>query len=74
MNYYPKRLVQLIGVVGWLLTVVALSLLYLLICLIRRRTGSSNFRLQSFEEHVTAVEMVLIQGKAEGGGSNTDVG
>ncbi|MDU9375831.1 Cobalamin biosynthesis protein CobD [Methanocorpusculaceae archaeon Sp1] len=76
-NYYPKKLERFAGILGWLLTVAAFTLPFLLICLIPDQYWfvqlplavvllSFCFASRSLEEHVAAVETALAKGDAEG--------
>ncbi|MDV0443191.1 adenosylcobinamide-phosphate synthase CbiB [Methanorbis rubei] len=75
-NYYPKKLERFVGILGWLLTVAAFTLPFLLVSWpsewwyiqlpIAVVLLSFCFAWRSLEEHVAAVETALAKGDAEG--------
>lgn len=76
-NYYPKKWERVIGIFGWLLTVAAFTLPFLLIAWPTKELWyiriplavillSFCFASRSLEEHVAAVENALAKGEAEG--------
>ena len=75
-NYYPKKLERIIGILGWLLTVLIFTLPFLLLSRpsewwyiqlpLAILLMSFCFAWRSLEEHVRAVEDALAKGNEEG--------